>query len=178
MKGLPETPMKDDSALPADAVTFEEVGLTYSTARGAVQALAGITLTVPRGHFVSIVGPSGCGKSSLLMLTAGLRTCTEGRVLIDAVPVSGPQAGTGIVFQSDTLLDWRTALDNVLVQIELRRLRKAKYQQRALDLLRSVGLGGFEQRHPYELSGGMRQRIAICRALIHDPGLLLMDEPF
>jgi NitT/TauT family transport system ATP-binding protein len=170
--------MTDESGLPSDAVTFEEVGLTYTTARGPVQALAGITLTIPRGHFVSIVGPSGCGKSSLLMLTAGLRACTEGRVLIDAVPVSGPQSDTGIVFQSDTLLDWRTALDNVLLQIELRRLRKAEYQQRALDLLRSVGLGGFEQRHPYELSGGMRQRIAICRALIHDPGLLLMDEPF
>jgi NitT/TauT family transport system ATP-binding protein len=170
--------MTDKSGLHSDSVTFEDVSLTYTTARGPVQALAGITLTIPHGHFVSIVGPSGCGKSSLLMLTAGLRACTEGRVLIDAVPVSGPQADTGIVFQSDTLLDWRTALDNVLVQIELRRLRKAKYQQRALDLLRSVGLGGFEQRHPYELSGGMRQRIAICRALIHDPGLLLMDEPF
>lgn len=152
--------------------------MTYSTASGPVQALADITLGIPRGHFVSIVGPSGCGKSSLLMLTAGLRDCTEGQVLINAVPVSGPQAETGIVFQNDTLLDWRSALGNVLLQVELRRLPKDRYQRRALELLSSVGLGGFEQHHPYELSGGMRQRIAICRALIHDPHLLLMDEPF
>jgi NitT/TauT family transport system ATP-binding protein len=171
-------PMTDQGELPPDAVTFEGVAMTYSTARGPVHALADITLGVPRGRFVSIVGPSGCGKSSLLMLTAGLRSCTEGRILIDGVPVSGPQGDTGIVFQNDTLLDWRSALGNVLLQVELRRLPKAHYQQRALDLLNSVGLSGFEQRHPYELSGGMRQRIAICRALIHDPHLLLMDEPF
>jgi NitT/TauT family transport system ATP-binding protein len=168
----------DQSDLPPDAVIFDGVGLTYTTARGPVEALTDISISVPRGHFVSIVGPSGCGKSSLLMLTAGLRACTTGRILIDAAPVSGPQAHAGIVFQNDTLLDWRSALGNVLLQIELRHLRKDHYQQRALDLLHSVGLGGFEHRHPYELSGGMRQRIAICRALIHDPDLLLMDEPF
>ena len=170
--------MTDRAGLSADAVTFEGVGMTYSTATGPVQALADISLGIPHGHFVSIVGPSGCGKSTLLMLTAGLRACTAGRVMIDAVPVTGPQADTGIVFQNDTLLDWRSALANVLLQVELRRLPKKRYQERALDLLRSVGLSGFEQRHPYELSGGMRQRIAICRALIHDPHLLLMDEPF
>jgi len=161
-----------------ETVSYEGVGLTYSTARGTVQALTDITLAVPRGHFVSIVGPSGCGKSSRLMLTAGLRSCTHGKIRIDGTPITGPQPNTGIVFQNDTLLDWRSALANVLLQVELRGLAKAKYRQKALDLLRSVGLGGFEDRHPYELSGGMRQRIAICRALIHDPHLLLMDEPF
>ena len=160
------------------AVSYEGVGLTYSTARGPVQALADITLTVPRGHFISIVGPSGCGKSSLLMLTAGLRASTGGTICIDGTPITGPQPSTGIVFQNDTLLDWRSALANVLLQVELRGMRKDQYRQRALDLLGSVGLSGFEDRHPYELSGGMRQRIAICRALIHDPHLLLMDEPF
>jgi NitT/TauT family transport system ATP-binding protein len=161
-----------------ETVSYQGVGLTYSTASGPVRALTDITLAVPRGHFVSMVGPSGCGKSSLLMLTAGLRSCTHGQIRVDGIPITGPQPNTGIVFQNDTLLDWRTALANVLLQVELRGLAKEQYRQKALDLLRSVGLGGFEDRHPYELSGGMRQRIAICRALIHDPHLLLMDEPF
>jgi NitT/TauT family transport system ATP-binding protein len=174
----PEEVMSAETSGEPAAVSYEGVGMTYSTARGQVHALAEITLAIPRGHFVSIVGPSGCGKSSLLMLTAGLRSRTNGQIHIDGTPINGPQANTGIVFQNDTLLDWRSALANVLLQVELRGLPKDRYRQKALDLLRSVGLGGFEDRHPYELSGGMRQRIAICRALIHDPHLLLMDEPF
>lgn len=170
--------MSPDKSGAPEAVSYEGVGMTYSTARGPVEALADITLSIPRGHFASIVGPSGCGKSSLLMLTAGLRSCTHGQIRIDGTPITGPQPNTGIVFQNDALLDWRSALANVLLQVELRGQAKEQYRQKALDLLRSVGLGGFEDRHPYELSGGMRQRIALCRALIHDPHLLLMDEPF
>jgi NitT/TauT family transport system ATP-binding protein len=170
--------MSPDKSGATEGVSYEGVGMTYSTARGPVEALADITLSIPRGHFASIVGPSGCGKSSLLMLTAGLRSCTHGQIRIDGTPITGPQPNTGIVFQNDALLDWRSALANVLLQVELRGQAKEQYRQKALDLLRSVGLGGFEDRHPYELSGGMRQRIALCRALIHDPHLLLMDEPF
>jgi NitT/TauT family transport system ATP-binding protein len=170
--------MSPDKSGAPEAVSYEGVGMTYSTARGPVEALADITLSIPRGHFASIVGPSGCGKSSLLMLTAGLRSCTHGQIRIDGIPITGPQPNTGIVFQNDALLDWRSALANVLLQVELRGQAQEQYRQKALDLLRSVGLGGFEDRHPYELSGGMRQRIALCRAVIHDPHLLLMDEPF
>lgn len=161
-----------------DAVVFDGVGMNYSTSRNYVNALTDISLTVPRGHFVSVVGPSGCGKSTLMMIAAGLRTCTAGTVLVDGSPVAGPQAATGIVFQNHTLLDWRTSLENVLLQVELRGLRKREYRDRAMELLRSVGLAGFEHRRPYELSGGMRQRVALCRALVHDPPVLLMDEPF
>ena len=163
---------------PQDVIQFENVTMTYTSRRASTQALANISLDVRRGRFVSILGPSGCGKSTLLMIAAGLRRCTGGRVFIEGAEVNRPQPNTGIVFQSHSLLDWRTALDNVLLQVELRGHRKSDYRERALTLLRSTGLGGFEGRRPHELSGGMRQRVAICRALIHDPPVLLMDEPF
>jgi NitT/TauT family transport system ATP-binding protein len=160
------------------AISFESVGMRYATSRQFVDALDDVSIGIERSSFVTFVGPSGCGKSTLLMIAAGLRRCTSGRVLFDDAPVDGPHGQAGIAFQSDTLLEWRSALDNVLLQVELRGLRKRDYTERARQLLQSVGLADFERRRPYELSGGMRQRVAICRALVHDPPVLLMDEPF
>jgi NitT/TauT family transport system ATP-binding protein len=141
-----------------------------------VPAVENITLEIAAGEFVSIVGPSGCGKSTLLSIVAGLIPSTRGDVRIEGRAVSEPYTKVGIVFQSDLLLDWRTVLGNVLFQFEMRGERPL--EGRARDLIASVGLAGFERKHPFELSGGMRQRVALCRALVHDPPLLLMDEPF
>ena len=130
------------------------------------------------GSSWSVLGPSGCGKSTLLKCVAGITGITDGTVRVHDEPVVQPPAGMGIVFQRDILLDWRTNLDNVLLPIEFRRLNTADYRDRAQALFALLGLEGFEHRRPWELSGGMRQRVAICRALIQDPELLLMDEPF
>ena len=148
--------------------------------RGATEtvALDGIDLTIGEGEFLAIVGPSGCGKSTLLRLIAGLTSATSGELQVGGGPVCGPQTALGVVFQSPVLLDWRNILDNVLVQVELRGLDPKEYRGTAMKLLEQVGLGDFHDRYPRELSGGMRQRAAIVRALIHDPPLLLMDEPF
>jgi NitT/TauT family transport system ATP-binding protein len=141
-------------------------------------ALDRIDLTVPQGEFVAIVGPSGCGKSTLLRIIAGLLRHSGGSVQLDGKEVTGAQSALGIVFQNPVLLEWRNVLDNVLLQLELRDLDPKAYLARAHELLAKVGLGEFHDRRPRELSGGMRQRAAIVRALIHDPPLLLMDEPF
>jgi len=158
------------------------VGMTYRRGRGAAaretHALECIDLAVREGEFLTIVGPSGCGKSTLLRIVAGLQLATAGEVRVDGRIVAAPQTNLGIVFQSPVLLDWRSALDNVLVQVELRGLDPRAYRDRAIRLLHQVGLGDFVDRLPHELSGGMRQRVAIARALIHDAPLLLMDEPF
>jgi NitT/TauT family transport system ATP-binding protein len=159
-------------------IRLRGVHKSYATAEGLVPAVADVTFTVTEDEFVSILGPSGCGKSTLMMMIAGLRPVSDGEILIDEVPVTGPQTDVGIVFQSDVLLDWRTALDNVLLQVSIRKLPLQEYRDKALELLASVGLHGFERRYPYELSGGMRQRVSICRALVHNPRILLMDEPF
>ncbi len=155
-------------------------GLAKSFHRGrtVTHALAAVDVTLGEGEFVAVVGPSGCGKSTLLRLIAGLLAPSAGAVELDGRRVRGPQTNLGVVFQSPVLLEWRTVLDNVLVQIELRGLDPAKYRSRALELLGRVGLAEFADRYPRELSGGMRQRTAIVRALIHDPPFLLMDEPF
>jgi NitT/TauT family transport system ATP-binding protein len=137
-----------------------------------------VDIDIAAGEFVAIVGPSGCGKSTLLKIVAGLLDGSTGMVRIDGREVRGPQTELGIVFQSPVLLEWRNVLDNVLVQLELRGLDPRAYRKRALELLGKVGLGDFQDRMPRELSGGMRQRAAIVRALIHDPPLLMMDEPF
>jgi len=161
--------------------TFVEVSdavRVFTTSEGEVRALDGVSFTVRQGEFLSIVGPSGCGKSTLAMLIAGLMRPTSGVVAVGGRPVDRPQTNLGIVFQNAVLLAWRSALDNVLLQVEMRGLDARQYRHRAMDLLASVGLEGFERRLPHELSGGMKQRVAICRALIHDPPLLLMDEPF
>lgn len=147
--------------------------------RGMVtQALDGVDLDVAPGELVVVVGPSGCGKSTLLRIAAGLQPFTSGSVRVGGRDVTGPQTELGIVFQSPVLLDWRNVLENVLIQVELRGLDPARYRARAEQLLADVGLGDFKDRRPRELSGGMRQRVAIVRALIHDPPLLMMDEPF
>jgi NitT/TauT family transport system ATP-binding protein len=167
--------------LPADTrplVTATEVTKTYETRDGPVLALDHVSFDVPTGQFLSIVGPSGCGKSTLMLLAAGLLPASSGTITIDGVTIQRPYTNLGIVFQDAVLLDWRRVLDNLLLQIEVRHLDKRAYRERALQLLETVGLTGFEQKYPYELSGGMRQRVSICRALVHDPPLLLMDEPF
>jgi NitT/TauT family transport system ATP-binding protein len=160
------------------AVQVDHLDITYRSPSGPIAALAGVDLTVRPGEFVSILGPSGCGKSTLLLAVAGLLKPTRGHVRIDGKPVCGPVRDVGIVFQDHLLLEWRNVLDNVLLQIELRGLPRSEYVASARGLLTRMGLGGFEAKHPFELSGGMRQRVAIARAIIHNPRLLLMDEPF
>jgi NitT/TauT family transport system ATP-binding protein len=159
-------------------MSIQAVGKTYRGKERSVKALDPVNLDLAAGEFVSVVGPSGCGKSTLIMLVAGLVPMTTGQVVIEGRRVMSPYTNVGIIFQRDALLDWRTVLDNVLLQIDIRRLPRSRYEPLARELLTRVGLGGFETYHPWELSGGMRQRVALCRALIHDPSLLLMDEPF
>ena len=155
-------------------------GLTkvYASRDGAVRALDEVSLSGARGAFISIVGPSGCGKSTLMMIAAGLMPASRGEVAIDGASVVAPRTDIGIVFQSPVLLEWRTALGNVMLQAEAKRLERSAAERRARALLAAVGLAGFEDKYPHELSGGMRQRVSLCRALIHDPPQLLMDEPF
>ena len=160
------------------AIAIDDVSKAYALRGNTVEAVRNLSLTIGDGELVSLVGASGCGKSTLLTLVAGLAPPSAGEIRIDGAPVTRPQTGIGFVFQDPVLLDWRRALDNVMISVEARALPPADYRQRARDLLRSVGLAGFEERYPYELSGGMRQRVSICRALIHEPPVLLMDEPF
>jgi NitT/TauT family transport system ATP-binding protein len=150
------------------------------SARGGrtVPALEEISFEAKRGEFIAILGPSGCGKSTFVMSVAGLVPKSGGSITVDGREVTKPLTDVGIVFQNAVLLDWRTALENVMLQIEGRKLDRRQYEPRARQLLAEVGLEGFEQARPGELSGGMRQRVSICRALVHDPPLLLMDEPF
>jgi NitT/TauT family transport system ATP-binding protein len=170
------------SATPGDLaeplVFADGVAKTYHSRQGSVAAVSSVSLAVPRGEFVSLLGPSGCGKSTLLMMLAGLEQPTGGRVILDNAPVTGPRRDIGIIFQDPTLLPWKTALENVLFPLRILKLPVEKYRSRAQELLTIVGLKGFEHKKPAQLSGGMRQRVAICRALIHDPSILLMDEPF
>ncbi len=159
-------------------VSVDNVGVTYVSSRGQVEALRGVGFDLRAGEFLSILGPSGCGKSTLLKLVAGLERPTEGTVTFGGATLSGPPEGLGIVLQRDVLLDWRTVLDNVLLVAEFQRRDLRALRPKALDILARFGLESFADRHPWELSGGMRQRASICRALLTDPTLLLMDEPF
>jgi NitT/TauT family transport system ATP-binding protein len=169
----------DTTTAPAPAyIRISQVDKTYESRRGPVQALQAIDLEVARGEFVSILGPSGCGKSTLLKCIAGLEPVSAGRIEVAGAGVAQSPENLGIVFQRDVLLDWRTVLDNVLVVAELRGIDPRPLRARAIELLRLFGLEQFADRYPWELSGGMRQRASICRALLVDPELLLMDEPF
>jgi len=159
-------------------IVLDGVGMTYRAESGPVEALSEIAFGVGRGELLALVGPSGCGKSTLLRIIAGLRPATAGRVLVDGRPVTRPIPAVGMVFQAPVLLKWRRIVENVLLAAELSGLDPAAYRARAAELLRLVGLGGFGDKLPRELSGGMQQRAALCRALLLDPPLLLMDEPF
>ena len=159
-------------------IALDRVGMTYAADSGPVEALRDVSLTVGQGEFVALVGPSGCGKSTLLRLVAGLRPATTGAIAVDGTPVRGPIRAVGMVFQAPVLLRWRTVLDNVLLPAELAGLEARSYRDRALALLELVGLAEFAAKRPAELSGGMQQRASLCRALLLDPPLLLMDEPF
>ena len=159
-------------------IDLDGVGMVYEAASGPVRALQEISFAVDRGEFVALVGPSGCGKSTLLRLVAGLRLATTGRVSVGGRPVTRPLPEVGMVFQAPVLLKWRTILDNVLLPAELSGRNRSEYRDRAEELLRLVGLEDFAGKLPRELSGGMQQRASLCRALLLDPPLLLMDEPF
>ncbi|MEZ2126635.1 MULTISPECIES: ABC transporter ATP-binding protein [unclassified Sinorhizobium] len=160
-------------------LSIEGVNKKYATRDGeVVVALDDLSIDARHGEFISIVGPSGCGKSTLMMMVAGLAKPTSGQITVDGVEVTKPQTQLGIVFQEANLLEWRTILQNLMLQAEIRGLDRNRYTERAKELLDRVGLGAFANRMPFELSGGMQQRASICRAVLHDPPLLLMDEPF
>ena len=167
-------------------VQLDRVKLRYRAGgRHGTLAVENADLQVRQGEIVAIVGPSGCGKSSLLKLISGLMVATEGTVRVDGARVTRPLKNVGMAFQNPTLLPWRTALDNVLLPLEVSEAHRSRfrtnysnYVAEAQELLATVGLNGFEDKHPWELSGGMQQRVSLCRALIHHPELLLLDEPF
>ena len=159
-------------------IDIERLSKTYTSRHGNVTALADVSLSIKPNEFVTLVGPSGCGKSTLLKVIGALIRPSRGMLLHDGAPLARPTRDVGIVFQEAVLLQWRNVLDNVLLPTEILGLDKRKSRERAMDLINLVGLGGFEKRYPRELSGGMQQRVSICRALIHNPSVLLMDEPF
>jgi NitT/TauT family transport system ATP-binding protein len=167
------------------SVDIGDVTLTYRGASGGVLALKGTSLNVRHGEFAAVVGPSGCGKSSLMKLVTGLIPPDTGSIVISGAKVSGPVKIAGMAFQNPNLLPWRKVIDNVLLPLEIVqpyrsnfRREKAQYRAQAEALLKTVGLDGFGDRFPWELSGGMQQRVSLCRALIHQPALLMLDEPF
>ena len=168
-------------------VDFQDVWLAYNEELLAENhfAVEAIDLKVREGEFIAIVGPSGCGKSTFMKLTTGLKRPSKGQIFVDGQPVTGPLKISGMAFQAPSLLPWRTTLDNVLLPLEIVepfrsqfKQRKAEFAERAIKLLKTVGLGGYEDKFPWQLSGGMQQRASICRALIHEPKMLLLDEPF
>lgn len=163
----------------ADSVlSTRDVGVRYASRRGPIDALAGVDLRIGRGEFASILGPSGCGKSTLLKLVAGLLPASQGELLLDGTAISAPRRETGVVFQKPNLLPWKSVRANVLLPAQTLGLPKAQAAARAEQVLELVGLAAFADNYPFELSGGMQQRVGIARMLLHDPQLLLMDEPF
>ena len=179
--------MTDAPSIEKPFVDFDQVWLAYNDDLLAKNlfAVEDINLQVKKGEFIAIVGPSGCGKSTFMKLTTGLKMPSMGKITIDGQPVTGPLKISGMAFQAPSLLPWRTTLDNVLLPLEIVepyrsnfRSKKAEYAERARALLRKVGLDGYADKFPWQLSGGMQQRASICRALIHEPKMLLLDEPF
>ena len=166
-------------------VELNGVSLTYRFGKETIPALADATFSIDKGEFIAVVGPSGCGKSTIMKLVTGLLPTTGGHVQVAGRRVGGPIKGVGMAFQNPTLMPWRTTLDNILLPMEVvephkRRFRRhrAEYEARAMKLLETVGLGDFAAKFPWQLSGGMQQRSSLCRALIHEPELLMLDEPF
>ena len=168
-------------------VDFQDVWLAYNEQllRASNFAVEAIDLKVRPGEFIAIVGPSGCGKSTFMKLATGLKMPSMGKIRIDGQPVTGPLKVSGMAFQAPSLLPWRTTVDNVLLPLEIVepyrgqfKARRKEFEERARRLLQKVGLGGYEDKFPWQLSGGMQQRASICRALIHEPKMLLLDEPF
>lgn len=176
--------MNPESTKPV-CVELQGVALNYFSSGKYVHALEDMALSIRQGEFVAVAGPSGCGKTTILKLVAGLLPPTKGQVLIDGNMVKGPQKNVGMAFQNPILLPWRTALENVLLPLEIVEPHRQQfnsnrraYEEQARRLLHTVGLEGFADKPPYELSGGMQQRVSLCRALIHQPEILLLDEPF
>lgn len=159
-------------------IALREVKKIYGSGPEAVEAIRSVNFEVPSGDFLSILGPSGCGKSTLLLLITGLIPISAGEILIEGEPVSKPRRDLGMVFQAPVLMPWRSVLDNILFPIDVLNLKRRDFLNEAMKLIETTGLLGFEDKLPMELSGGMQQRASICRALIHNPSLLLMDEPF
>jgi len=157
--------------------------MAYGRGAAAVRAIDEVTLDIARGEFIAVVGPSGCGKSSLMRLISGLHPPASGTLTVEGKPVAGPLKSVGMAFQNSNLLPWRNAIENVLLPLEIvepyrSNFDRPRFAEKAKDLLHAVGLAGFTEKHPWELSGGMQQRTSICRALIHEPEMLLLDEPF
>jgi len=159
-------------------IAVQKVSRSFLSGEKTVQALQEISFEVQEGNFVSLVGPSGCGKSTLLKIISGLLPASSGKVSVTGGAVTGPLENVGMVFQSPILLKWRTVMGNILLPVEFGKLDVGSHTDRARSLLELVGLGGFEEMLPHQLSGGMQQRVSLCRALVTDPQLLLMDEPF
>ena len=168
------TPLSMDGSV----LRAEHISVTFPSPQGGLGALDDVSFQVCQGEFVCVVGPSGCGKSTLLRVIGGLLSPTSGQVYLRGDPLNGPCGDIGIVFQKANLMPWRTAMHNITLPLEIQGLDATLARQRATDLIRLVGLEGFEQNYPHELSGGMAQRVAIARALIQDPEILLLDEPF
>jgi len=166
-------------------VALNDISMAYSKGSASVLAIEEISLTIEKGEIIAVVGPSGCGKSSLMKLISGLHPPLTGQLSVEGRPVNGPVKSVGMAFQNSNLLPWRTCVENVLLPLEIvqphrsriRSERKA-YKEKATQLLNSVGLTGFTEKFPWQLSGGMQQRASICRALIHEPEILMLDEPF
>ncbi len=161
------------------AIEAKDICVKFRSSDGLhLSVLENINVLAENGEFISIAGPSGCGKTTFLRVVAGLLKPSSGVTHVLGKEVQGPHSHVGIVFQGPMLLNWRTVMGNIMLQAEIRRLNLAAYRNRSMELIELVGLKGFEKKYPYQLSGGMQQRVSICRALVHDPPLLLMDEPF
>jgi NitT/TauT family transport system ATP-binding protein len=172
------SPVPQAAAGPRVVIEIAGASKTYRTRDGDVPSLRPLDFTINDGEFFVVVGPSGCGKSTLLKMLAGLLAPTTGEIRLEGKSVVSPHGDVGIVFQSPLLLPWRNVLKNVMLPVDMKRLPRVEYLVRAEQLLKMVGLSGFERKMPWQLSGGMQQRASICRALIHDPKIMLMDEPF
>ncbi|WP_370212004.1 ABC transporter ATP-binding protein [Roseovarius sp.] len=178
MSALKETQIVAKEGRQDSFLSLTDIGVTYNSVRGSTNAIDNLTIDLADGEFVAVLGPSGCGKSTMLRLIAGLLQPTKGEVALRGKPIDGPNPDVGIVFQSPTLLPWKTVRQNVMMPIRALKLKEADYTDWCDELLSIAGISDFASAYPHELSGGMQQRVGICRGLIHKPKLLLMDEPF